>query len=85
MHIETIDFTVLADYLPAIFNGDVSALDKHDIDCVDELHDWATQSAPEGFVFGHFADSGEAGEWGRCEVSRLSGAVAKLQAVYLPK
>lgn len=86
MQIEQIDFTVGAWMFPAIVNDDFGGLDKQDIEDVETLFAEAKASAPEGFAFSHFADSGdELEEFGLCEISGLRGSVGRLIAVYLPQ
>lgn len=82
MKSQIISYTVMAHWLPAIVNDDLSGIDNQDDIHVLSLLDRVQEDCPENHTFGHFATTEDCDEFGLCEICNLRGSVERLEAVY---
>jgi len=81
---ETVEYDVLADFLPAIINGDMTGLSDHEEEDLMEFMAEAEEFARgrPGYRSHHWDTGGEAG-FGRCEISACLGERETLQLVIM--
>lgn len=84
MRHETIEYDVLAAFIPSIINGDESGLTDYEIGEIDDFMSAAAEYAQSrpGYRSHHWTTDGEAG-FGRCEISACLGDREILQLVIM--
>lgn len=84
MRHETVEYDVLAAFIPSIINGDESGLTDDEIGEIDDFMSGAAEFAQSWFGYRshHWSTGGDAG-FGRCEISSCLGDREVLQLVIM--
>ena len=78
MNFQTVSFWIGDQFLPALFNGDHTALSDDEASDIVEFE----AHCIEDFGAGHWSSTSDRNEFGRCEVTNLRGCVERVEWVH---
>jgi len=80
-----LSFYISTHYLSALINGDYSSLETHEMQTVEDFHNYAHSQCPDGFEWGHFSVTNEETDLRECEASEKLADCVEVTAIFWNK